>query len=269
MANKAYKVVIVEGEDFEVGVFDVINKFYFKEKIKLIALPAGKNIYMLWKELKKDSYQTDIVEILRETNFNARQILDGLSRDDIDEIYLFFDFDRHQDNLSATMDASPDEVIKEMLDIFDNETELGKLYINYPMIESIRDFSNITCNPWTSDCIWDLTRGDQYKTVSGDNNKKTQLGKYNIDDWRDLISFFLMRVGCLFDYNRIPEYAFYRKNIDAKTIYEQQKEKYIKDNKVFILSAIPEFLLDYHKEEFWRGMVRTRKKLKPNNNCIK
>ena len=28
MANKAYKVVIVEGEDFEVGVFDVINKFY-------------------------------------------------------------------------------------------------------------------------------------------------------------------------------------------------------------------------------------------------
>ena len=32
------------------------------------------------------------------------------------------------------------EKIKEMLELFDNETEKGKLYINYPMVESIRYF---------------------------------------------------------------------------------------------------------------------------------
>ena len=269
MANKAYKVVIVEGERREVGIFDLINEFYFKDSIKLIALPAGKNIYMLWNELKKDEYQTDIVELLRESNSNAKEILNGLSRDDIDEVYLFFDYDAHQNNLSATTDISPSEVIEEMLDVFDNETEHGKLYINYPMIESIRDFSNDSCNPFTKECLWNLTRGKEYKTLSGENNKNALLGEFIIDDRRDLIAFFLMRIGCLFDYNRFPEYSFYRKHIDAKTIYEQQKAKYIKNNKVFILSSIPEFLLDYNKEKFWRGMVRTRKKLKPNNNCIK
>ena len=34
MNNGGYKVVIVEGEDREMGLFDIINKFYFKEKVK-------------------------------------------------------------------------------------------------------------------------------------------------------------------------------------------------------------------------------------------
>ena len=228
MANKAYKVVIVEGVKREVGIFDLINKLYFKDSIKLIALPAGKNIYMLWNELKKDEYETDIVELLRESNSNAKEILNGLSRDDIGEVYLFFDYDAHQNNLSETADISPNEVIEEMLDIFNNETEHGKLYINYPMIESIRDFSNNTCNPFSKGCTWDLIRGKEYKTVSGENNKNALLGELTIDDWSDLIAFFLMRIGCLFDYNKIPDYIFYRKNVDTKTIYEQQKENTLK-----------------------------------------
>ena len=163
------------------------------------------------------------------------------------------------------------EVLDEMLTIFNDETGLGKLYISYPMIEAIRDFSNEHCVPFTQKCLWEIEELGKYKNLSGNNNLNAQLGRYNIEDWRGLIAFFAMRVGCLFDRNQIPDYMYFRYNVTPETIYAKQKEKYIKDGKIFVLSAIPEFLLDYHKETFWRGHIRNRKKLKPvratNGKC--
>ena len=61
--------------------------------------------------------------------------LDGIRNSDISEIFLFFDYDFQNSQLSL------DEInrrVEEMLTLFDDETDNGKLYINYPMIESIR-----------------------------------------------------------------------------------------------------------------------------------
>ena len=61
--------------------------------------------------------------------------LDGMRNSDISEIFLFFDYDFQNSQLSL------DEInrrVEKMLTLFDDETDNGKLYINYPMIESIR-----------------------------------------------------------------------------------------------------------------------------------
>lgn len=61
-----------------------------------------------------------------------------LSKEAFSQIYLIFDFDPHYEKYS-------DDDIREMLQFFDNETENGKLYINYPMFEAtfyIDDFEN-------------------------------------------------------------------------------------------------------------------------------
>ena len=54
---------------------------------------------MLWKKLKADDFDTDIIEVLRESNKKIREQLEGLSRDDFSEVFLFFDYDAHQTNL--------------------------------------------------------------------------------------------------------------------------------------------------------------------------
>lgn len=54
---------------------------------------------------------------------------------DISEIYLFFDYDFHNRNLSL---EEINRQVREMLETFNNETEFGRLYIDYPMVESIR-----------------------------------------------------------------------------------------------------------------------------------
>ena len=87
MANKDYKAFIVEGEFREPQVIDNISKQFFHDgNCKLITLPAGENIYMLWKKLKDDEFETDIIEILRESNKEIKKQLMGLSRDDFSEV---------------------------------------------------------------------------------------------------------------------------------------------------------------------------------------
>ena len=106
MADKDYKAFIVEGEAREPQVIDNISKVFFKHgNFKIITLPAGENIYMLWKKLKADDFDTDIIEVLRESNKKIREQLEGLSRDDFSEVFLFFDYDAHQTNLGKSDDG--------------------------------------------------------------------------------------------------------------------------------------------------------------------
>ena len=106
MADRDYKAFIVEGEVREPQIIDNISKVFFAHgNFKIITLPAEENIYMLWKKLKADDFDTDIIEVLRESNDDIKEQLVGLSRDDFSEVYLFFDYDMHQTNLGKEDDA--------------------------------------------------------------------------------------------------------------------------------------------------------------------
>ena len=143
MADKDYKAFIVEGEAREPQIINNISKIFFSHgNCTVITLPAGENIYMLRKQLKADDFDTDVIEILRESNDDIRKQLEGLSRDDFSEVYLFFDYDAHQTNLGKAVN---EDVIRQMLESFDNETENGKLYISYPMVEPLRDYHPGKC----------------------------------------------------------------------------------------------------------------------------
>ena len=55
MADRDYKAFIVEGEAREPLIIDNISKVFFGHgNFKIITLPAGQNIYMLWKRLKAE-----------------------------------------------------------------------------------------------------------------------------------------------------------------------------------------------------------------------
>lgn len=169
MADKDYKAFIVEGEAREPQVIDNISKVFFKHgNFKIITLPAGENIYMLWKKLKADDFDTDIIEVLRESNKKIREQLEGLSRDDFSEVFLFFDYDAHQTNLRKSDDS---DVINQMLESFDNETENGKLYISYPMVEALRDFEAGKCGNGDN-CFVEISNLAEYKNISSKNSQK-------------------------------------------------------------------------------------------------
>ena len=263
MADKDYKAFIVEGEAREPQVIDNISKVFFKHgNLKIITLPAGENIYMLWKKLKADDFDTDIIEVLRESNKKIREQLEGLSRDDFSEVFLFFDYDAHQTNLGKTDD---EDVINQMLKSFDNETENGKLYISYPMVEALRDFEAGKCGKGDN-CFIDIKNLVEYKNVSSANSQNPHFRDYDIDVWKEIIDVFSMRVSCLLGNVKVMSYEQY---IDTAQPYDifMCEQVLADDNKVFIISAFPEFLVDYFGMKLWRTCVKHTKNQLAIYNC--
>lgn len=214
MADKDYKAFIVEGEAREPQVIDNISKVFFKHgNLKIITLPAGENIYMLWKKLKAD---------------------DG-------------------------------DVINQMLESFDNETENGKLYISYPMVEALRDFEAGKCGNGDN-CFVEISALAEYKNISSRNSLNPHFRDYNIDVWKEIVDVFLMRISCLLGNAEVISYEQYLDEANPHDIYICE-QALAGNNKVFIISAFPEFLVDYFGIKLWRTCVKHAKNQLDICNC--
>ena len=88
-----------------------------------------------------ERYYLDLVSVLR-TRLAAdpdNPLRDIEDSSEISEIYLFFDYDIHNQNKDGTFSyAELNDQLRTMVEFFDDETGHGKLYVNYPMVESIR-----------------------------------------------------------------------------------------------------------------------------------
>ena len=263
MADRDYKAFIVEGEVREPQIIENISKVFFThDQFKIITLPAGENIYMLWKKLEEDDFETDIIEVLRENNGEVAEQLAGLSRDDFSEVYLFFDYDTHQNNMGKENNT---DAVAQMLESFDNETENGKLYISYPMVEALRDYRSGICGSM-NECYVPIESMRSYKYASSERTINPQFNKYDYSIWKDIIDVFAMRASCLFEEADTLEYERYSEMANPLTIYAREKIKTAKKG-VFVLSAFPEFLVDYYGVKLWRSCVKHSRNQRYAQNC--
>lgn len=122
---------VFEGEKTEDQIIRSLQKFLFNEET-VITCAFCAEIYQLHQALLKDG-DLDTFSLLKELP-NNREILKLYNRNDFAEIYLFFDYDGHSTLASESS-------LSEMLSIFNEETDFGKLYLSYPMVESIKHYS--------------------------------------------------------------------------------------------------------------------------------
>ncbi len=262
MSKTSCKLLIVEGEDQEIRILDYVKRIFFpKKNFQFITLSAKGNIYMLWKLMQKDDFETDIVEILKENDLDNGKLKE-ITRKDVDEIFLFFDYDIQQNNLSKDLDKTSDEIILDMLKTYSDETDLGKLYISYPMIEATRDWQEESCKVFTK-CFYPISDIGDYKNVSGELNPKTNIQQYGIDEWKMVIQNYSMRIACLLNLENVPSYEDYKRNITSIKIFNEELKLIQNTNSLFVLSGIPAFILDYFDKSFWRSFIK-RKELKRN-----
>lgn len=263
--SKPVKCFIVEGEARDYRFIQGMTRTFFKGRFESVTifLPAKLNIYMLYNRLKAEPFDTDPVELLRDESEQARQALEGISRQQIDEVFLFFDFDIHQKNLSEKQ--NPFDILEKMIHYFDNETENGKLYISYPMVEALYDYQDALCEPFTL-CRYPLNLIREYKKRAGLNNPSASRHLIRYEDWRMILSLFGLRIKCLFDTDKL-DFSFYSKNITVESIFHLQQSFISHDKTIFVLSAFPEFLLDYFQVSFFiKHITRSKNKY---NHCPK
>ncbi len=247
--SETIKLFIVEGEDRDYRFIVNLTQLFFnaKQQFKTIHLPAKQNIFMLYQQLKEDEFETDLVELLRERVEGAQKILEGIRRQDISEVYLFFDADLQEDNLDDKHHKDVLCILREMLEVFDNETEQGRLYISYPMVEALYDYQEGTCEAY-SDCYCPVSTLKNYKRNAGENNPNASR-HLNIEMWKIILKDYIQRIECLFGGE--IEYEDYRNRISPLTIFLEQLRLIQELDSLFVLSAFPEFLFDYFRKSFW------------------
>ena len=230
MAN--HILLVFEGARTESLIFNNLKKFYLKESSNTIVIGLyGSSIYSLYQRKKSDP-DLDIFSLIKEKPENQNELL-NVSRDDVSEIYLFFDYDGH--DTQAT-----DEKLVEMLSLFNEETEDGKLYLSYPMVESLKHLK--TGVPFQDVIIESNT---EYKKHVSENCDACFIDftKLTQNDWKIILEEHCKKLNYLV----MGDFMLPKNYVDQGTIFENQKEKYIDpSNKVAVLSSFPVFLMDYY-----------------------
>ncbi len=226
---------VFEGEKTERQIFNALKRYFLHENgHATLCATFNAEIYQLYEKLRCDDFSgsVDLVEELRVKN---QAVLDGIERKQIAEVYLFFDYDGHATSAS-------DQKIAEMLRYFNDETENGKLFISYPMVEAIKhlkvdiDFQNT---------MVDAKKNINYKNLVSQNcdNIFNQIKKWELNHWVIIINEHCSKLNFI----TTGDYVFPNCTFEQLDVFDAQLEKYIKpENKVAVLSAFPVFLLDYY-----------------------
>ena len=128
---------VFEGKKTEPNLFKTLEYLYFTKKNERKICCFGYNIYELYRLMNESDFEEDVVSVIRDklSNRPDNPLKNVTDVADISEIYLFFDYDFQNKNLSSD---EINEQVKKLLHFFNDESENTRLYIHYPMVESIK-----------------------------------------------------------------------------------------------------------------------------------
>lgn len=274
---------VFEGQRSEPKLFEALKELFFPKRVEQFVCTYNSNIYSLYSHLAKhDVFQDENVESSGRTVSILNTILQKKGDDtlanileaEISEIFLFFDYDFHESRLSL---EENNDHLNEMLEYFNDETGNGKLYINYPMIESIKyhkelpdvNFLNYTipridCKQFKNTAHeFSYYKSLEYILISHNPNENIEKQILRIGiarkNWKHLIDMNVSKAN--FICNSSTSYPDKKSDIQQSRIFSNQLLKYVNTEQccVAILNAFPLFIYDY----FDMNKLFTRESLNP------
>lgn len=240
-------LLVFEGKRPE---YDILNKMriFFNGKTILRAV-WDCDIVSLYKKMEEDG-DFDILPLLQEKNKKENKEIKDLKRDEVSQIFMFFDF---EGKILKNKIFEYCGILKKMLEIFDNETEHGKLYISYPMVEALRHAKKDLSQNYLK-CVWNIHDKEHYKAHIGKISDYNDIRKLDVADWRLLISLCIQKAYCLVHGEwKIPNYEEFN-DLTQGEILNHQKDKFIPKKSVVSLSAFPFFILNYFGKNLYEKL---------------
>lgn len=256
--SSAKVLIVLEGEQPEGNTLARLQRAFPEELADLsedlVKIIFKSNIYSLYGKLKDDDGFLDVVAVIKEQHKEDKELQD-LDRESVSQVFLFFDLDIH--GLAQSIEQSCEQ-LDELLNFFDNETENGKLFLSYPMVEvvNICDQSNGLMSEDRNlfkicDC-----EGDGFKHFVNDLNRdsKTICRANSRENWLIISRANYEKAKWLM--HLTPEELFsVLDQMQQATILKHQQILIKHDNVVATLSAFPFFLLEYVGVEKIAGMI--------------
>ncbi len=239
-------LLVCEGIKAEPKLFSCVQKAF---GLNFEICPIGTNIYVLYKKLKDENFEVDIKEVLIELHPEYRMKL----KENFLYTYLVFDFDPHHTEKNDK--RSLEEIVKdniskakEMADHFIDETDptIGKLYINYPMVESYKD-CNSTFDKNYKDNFIKIDEIKNYKyLVTKKKMCNKRINSYTKDDFINLISMNTYKLNYInnFLWEKL-NYSDYLSYSSCSNVLKIENDYVINDKLIAVLNTSLFVPIDY------------------------
>ena len=205
------------------------------------------NVYkMLEGMFVDDDIDTDLdfLEYLR--SCRSGENTDGVLDNEFSDIFLFFDMDPQDPKYD------PDRLSKAAR-YFDDSTENGKLYINYPMMESFRHISN----PYDLSYLGvKVAKRDikRYKEISASEGCHELLDNSRISEelMIRVVALNLIKANSIITgVKEMPALERYEKDITQVCILAEECKAYSEEAELYVLNTSVFNSIDYNRERFY------------------
>ncbi len=239
---------VFEGPDYEVPLYEGIKTLFFPQSKGDVLCAFCSSIYTFYKRLK-DEFDGfgDVVDVLKTEmeKIKPDHEIFKYKSSDFESTYLFFDYDFYRDDLDEK-----NRKVSELLEFFNEETENGKLFISYPMVESIQytkelpDSQYHTYTVSRKDSMGDLFKPAAKRFCFYRGYKYLKDG----NNWKHLIKQNVQKANMLTTDNLAwPES---KDDVGQVEVFNAQLEKHVlSNNEVAILNAFPMFLYYYFPKD--------------------
>ena len=248
-------LLVVEGESDEVkflrGLFE---NCYRKAEYKFYSYKT--NIHTLAQELYNnypdfDEGDIDIRLILAslETRKDKKEML----LDKYSDIYMVFDFEPQHDHKHF-------DTVRRMVKYFNDSTNQGQLFINYPMMQSYKHFECLPCDSFEN-CEVSLEQAKNYKRYIGEISNFKDLTKYSY------VTYFSIAIHQLRKANKIIKgvYTLPSKieylNFDSTQIFDFEVDLFESTQKISVLNTCIFALVDFAPSRFFAFVSRHKSEL--------
>ena len=188
--------------------------------------------------------EVDIQLILKSKERDRRK-KEKLSRK-YQDIFLIFDLDPQHDHPHF-------DTIFRMLKFFNDSSDHGKLFINYPMMQSYKHFSTLPDDSFADRCVT-INECQNYKKIVGDMSKYTDINEYSYRVFISLLVHHLKKANYILTGRYIlPDYEDYILWEGSK-IFEKQYHFLEENESVYVLNTCIFLLVDFKPMFFFRSL---------------
>lgn len=239
MAESLVKILIlVEGASTDVKLMKhLLDTYGITRNHEIISY--NTNIYTLYKEMFEDNDpdSIDLLQLLksREKDIHKKEIFDEVYSD----ILLVFDLDPQDNQFSSSK-------ITEMQNFFSESSDMGKLYINYPMVEAFYHMKSIPDDEYNSRMVTETelnnglykarvnreNRDKDYRKFAVDRTECNIIIKQNLEKGRSLVREFA-------ENNKVPS---------TINILNKQLDEYKINKSLYVLCTCVYYIAEFNSK---------------------
>lgn len=234
-------LLLVEGAKEEKRILEkVLSEYNIGLEAEIYSYET--NIYELYERMflknEKDLDTLKLMDVLR-----AKDKKTPILQEDFSDILLIFDYDPQDDRFT-------EERLELMLEYFNESTENGKLYINYPTVESYKHLKTYPEDKDYKDRKVNIEKiiEKQYKGIVSREAKYTDIRKFTKDMFNSVIKQNIKKANYILNGTYEIEKEHLKETyllLDYKKIAKKQSELIKKEQQIYVLNTMLFFICNY------------------------